>query len=94
MPVRFRDARLHYSYADHGKRQSGWGLNNYVSEWRDISSRVLDAAGSSGFGGRQDVFIAPSTCCQRPGFELRDVLDSGWLQTNMDRVHQVSVQRP
>lgn len=75
-------------YADHGKRQPGWGMDNYNTEWRDMSSRVLDA-----FPGRDSIFIGPSTCCSREGFGLADVLNSGWLTNNVDRISQVSVQR-
>jgi hypothetical protein len=64
-------------------------MDNYNTEWSDISSKVL--SGTS--GSRQDVFVAPSTCCGTEGFTLGDVLSSNWLTDNIDKVHQVSVQR-
>ncbi|WVW82605.1 hypothetical protein I302_104616 [Kwoniella bestiolae CBS 10118] len=75
-------------YVDHSKRQPGWGVSNYVSEFDAMTQSIL--ADNNLID--TSAFIGPSTCCQVVGFELDDVLNAGWLTENVDNLAAVSVQ--
>jgi hypothetical protein len=38
------------------------------------------------------MFVGPSTCCNRVGFELPDIVNTGWLVANAHKLAQISVQ--
>lgn len=38
------------------------------------------------------MFVGPSTCCSRIGFELPDIANTGWLSNNAHKLAQISVQ--
>ncbi|WWC58858.1 uncharacterized protein I303_101403 [Kwoniella dejecticola CBS 10117] len=75
-------------YVDHSKRESGWGVSNYVSEFDSMTQSIL--ADNNLID--TTAFIGPSTCCQVVGFELDDVLNAGWLTDNVNNLAAVSVQ--
>lgn len=75
-------------YTDHGKRPADWTINNYVDEWTRVSQNVLDNAQLP----MNNIFLGPSTCCDRVGFELPDIAQAGWLSTNIDKLGQLSLQ--
>jgi hypothetical protein len=37
--------------------------------------------------------VGPSTCCRVEGFELEDVIGSGWLEAHVDSLAAVTVQK-
>lgn len=76
-------------YTDHGKRPADWTINNYIEEWTSVSQNVLDNAHLA----HPNMFLGPSTCCNRVGFELPDVFNAGWLNDNVNKLGQISVQR-
>ncbi|WWC66141.1 uncharacterized protein I206_100041 [Kwoniella pini CBS 10737] len=75
-------------YVDHSKRESGWGVSNYVTEFDNMTQSIL--ANNNLVDTK--AFIGPSTCCQVVGFELDDVLNAGWLNDNVNNLAAVSVQ--
>ncbi|WVF70633.1 hypothetical protein IAT40_005426 [Kwoniella sp. CBS 6097] len=75
-------------YVDHNKRQAGWGLSNYVTEYDNMKQSIL----SDGQLTNQAAFLGPSTCCDVVGFELDDVINAGWLTQNVDNLAAVTVQ--
>ncbi|WRT64397.1 uncharacterized protein IL334_001329 [Kwoniella shivajii] len=75
-------------YVDHNKRESGWGLSNYVSEFDAMTQSIL----TQGQLTDTTAFIGPSTCCQVVGFELDDVFNAGWFESNVNNLAAVSVQ--
>ncbi|WWC99951.1 hypothetical protein V866_006860 [Kwoniella sp. B9012] len=75
-------------YVDHSKRESGWGVSNYVTEFDTMTQSIL--ADNNLID--TTAFIGPSTCCQVEGFELDDVFNAGWLTSNVDNLAAVSVQ--
>lgn len=64
-------------------------MDNYLSEFADMRDMIVQKPGVQ----YPDVFVGPSVCCNREGFLLKDVLDAGWLDQNIDYVTSISVQR-
>lgn len=80
--------KLIVSYTDHGDRPAGWTINNYTQEWTTVSQSVIDSNSLS----YTDIFVGPSVCCNRVGFELPDIINTGWLSENSNKLAQISVQ--
>lgn len=79
-------------YVDHGARQAGWGLSDYMNEWTLVSDSVVAQSGvSSLMGSGVGPFAGPSICCQTPGFDVPDILGAGYL-TNLSSLGTFTVQ--
>ncbi|EIW72362.1 hypothetical protein TREMEDRAFT_41693 [Tremella mesenterica DSM 1558] len=75
-------------YVDHSARPAGWGVSDYVNEYKTVVDTIVNANVLS----NSQTFIGPSVCCQREGFELDDVIAASWLSDNQDRLAAVTVQ--
>ncbi|KAK4683856.1 hypothetical protein P7C73_g6361, partial [Tremellales sp. Uapishka_1] len=75
-------------YSDHSFRPSGWNITNYLSEFSTTAGLI----NSQGQLTTQATLVGPSVCCQVVGFEFDDVLDAGWLTSNIDDLAAVTVQ--
>lgn len=76
-------------YTDHNKRAAGWTVQNYATEFDEIKTDILKEATLE----NQQFLIGPSVCCDKIGFELDDVLQTGWLDQNKDNLAYVAVQQ-
>lgn len=63
-------------------------MNNYVSEFETMRNDVVRNAPLA----NQAALVGPSVCCLKDGFQLEDVLNTGWLDQNIDYLAAVTVQ--
>ncbi|KAJ9111439.1 hypothetical protein QFC19_001208 [Naganishia cerealis] len=75
-------------YVDHNKRAAGWTVENFTAEYSEIRNEILQDASLS----NKQFLIGPSVCCDKVGFELDDVLATGWLDQEKDNLAYVAVQ--
>ena len=79
----------HGRYVDHNKRPEGWTVQNFTTEFDEVKNEILNDATLE----NQQFLIGPSVCCDKVGFELDDVLATGWLDQNKDNLAYVAVQQ-
>lgn len=77
-------------YVDHQKRPAGWTVQDYVTEFGHTVDDIN--AGAPAVAAIDPIFMGPSLCCERVGFELPDVMAAGWLTQHMDTIGSITVQ--
>ncbi|KAL1408872.1 hypothetical protein Q8F55_005686 [Vanrija albida] len=74
-------------YAGHQERNADYNLQAYLGEFSEVRNDVIKAM------TRSDLLAGPSVCCSVEGFDIADVLGSGWLTTNAPYLSYVTIQR-
>jgi hypothetical protein len=64
-------------------------VQNFTTEFGEVKNEILNDATLS----NKQFLIGPSVCCDKVGFELDDVLATGWLDQNKDNLAYVAVQQ-
>ena len=85
----YTDDYFLHRYVDHNKRPEGWTVQNFTTEFDEVKNEILSDATLE----NKQFVIGPSVCCDKVGFELDDVLATGWLDQNKDNLAYVAVQQ-